>query len=161
MLSNFIEKIKRNKKIQFALIACFLIIVLLIFFVGYDTQSKSQTSDAISEYVLSLENRLSKSLSEVKGVGDVSVVITVESGMENVIAMKTTTKETSTGHQIEEEPIIVNGKTVTLKEKYPIITGVLVVAEGADSISVLTRIQQATMSLLDIKLEQIEILAKK
>lgn len=161
MLSNFIEKIKRNKKIQFALIACFLIIVLLIFFVGYDTQSKSQTSDAISEYVLSLENRLSKSLSEVKGVGDVSVVITVESGMENVIAMKTTTKETSTGQQIEEEPIIVNGKTVTLKEKYPIITGVLVVAEGADSISVLTRIQQATMSLLDIKLEQIEILAKK
>ena len=161
MLSNFIEKIKRNKKFQFALIACFLIIVLLIFFAGYDTQSKSQTSDAISEYVLSLENRLSKSLSEVKGVGDVSVVITVESGMENVIAMKTTTKETSTGQQVEEEPIIVNGKTVTLKEKYPIITGVLVVAEGADSISVLTRIQQATMSLLDIKLEQIEILAKK
>jgi stage III sporulation protein AG len=48
-----------------------------------------------------------------------------------------------------------------IKEKFPEITGVLIVAEGGQSISVLKRIQQATVSLLDINLNQIEILTMK
>ena len=77
-------------------------------------------------------------------------MITVESGMETVLAMKTTSTETADGNKIEEEPVIVNGKTVVLKEKYPEITGVLIVAEGADNIAVVSKIQRATTSLLEI-----------
>jgi stage III sporulation protein AG len=55
----------------------------------------------------------------------------------------------------------VNGKTVVVKEMYPKIIGVLIVAEGAGNIGVMTRIQKATTSLLDIEINQIEILTMK
>ena len=58
-------------------------------------------------------------------------------------------------------PIIINGETVVLKELYPKIAGVLIVAEGANSISVFSRIQQAAVSLLDININQIEILTMR
>jgi len=104
---------------------------------------------------------LSKTLSSVSGAGKVSVVITVESGMQTVLASKTVTTSDENGTKIEESPIIVNGKTVVIKELYPKITGVLIVAQGANNISVLSKLQQATVSLLDIELNQIEILTMK
>ena len=51
--------------------------------------------------------------------------------------------------------------TAHAKENYPEITGVLIVAKGANSISVLTKIQNATTSLLDININKIEILTMK
>ena len=63
--------------------------------------------------------------------------------------------------EIVSAPILVNGKTVVLKELYPKISGVLIVAEGADKLTVYNKIQQATLSLLDVKASQIEILAMK
>ena len=113
------------------------------------------------QYVQSLEKRLSSTLSKVEGVGKVSVVINVESGMETILAMKTTVVETSSGKETTQTPLLVNGKTVVVKEKYPNIVGVLIVCEGAGNISVLYKIQQATVSLLDIELKQIEILTMK
>jgi stage III sporulation protein AG len=81
--------------------------------------------------------------------------------METVLAMETATRETSNGIETIETPVLVNGKTIVLKELYPEITGVVIVAEGADSIAVLSKIQQATVSLLDINVDQIEILTMK
>ena len=50
---------------------------------------------------------------------------------------------------------------MVLKELYPEIIGVLIVAEGANNIMVLNKLQQATVSLLDIEPKQIEILSMK
>lgn len=161
MKNSIIEKIKSNKKLQIIIIASFLVILVLMFvFSG----TKTKDTDAILEetaYVTSLEKRLSETLSKVEGVGKVSVVITVESGMETVLASKVVEEERATGKVTETTPILVNGKTVVLKELYPKVTGVLIVCEGAKNISVLTRIQQATESLLNIDAKQIEILTMK
>ena len=82
--------------------------------------------------------------------------------METVLAMQTTTKESANGQiEVLTSPIIINGKTVVLKEMYPKVKGVLIVSEGAKSIAVMTKLQQATMSLLDIEINQIEILTMK
>lgn len=164
-LLNIFEKIKTNKKLQYFIVVILIIITLFITIFGFKDNSNTETitknNDTISEYVTNLETRLSNTLSKVSGAGKVSVVITVESGMETVLAMKTTIKETSTGKEIEETPIILNGKTVVIKECYPKIIGVLIVAEGANNISVMTKLQQATISLLNINLDQIEILTMK
>ena len=85
----------------------------------------------------------------------------IDSGKETVLAMKKTTIESSGKIQMEETPIIVNGKTVVLKENFPKISGVLIVCEGANKISVMKKIQQATTSLLDVDINKIEILAMK
>jgi stage III sporulation protein AG len=126
-----------------------------------DKNVASKNDDEVLTYVAELEERLSNTLSKVKGAGKVSVVITVKSGIETVLAMNTTTTKTDNGIEVVETPIILNGKTVVLKEMYPEILGVLIVAEGADEISVLRKIQQATTSLLDINVNQIEILTMK
>ncbi|MBE7081053.1 MAG: hypothetical protein E7372_00645 [Clostridiales bacterium] len=163
-ISSILEKIRTNKKIQFIIIFIFLVIILCIFLFGYDEKNSKNVvnTDPISSYVATLETKLSNVLSNVSGAGKVSVIISIESGMETVLAMQTTTKESASG-QIETQtsPIIINGKTVVIKELYPKVKGVLIVAEGAKNISVMTKLQQATMSLLDIEINQIEILSMK
>ncbi len=157
-----IEKIKQNKKVQYFLLAIliFILIIVVIFSLS-SNKNVDKENNAIDIYVDNLETKLSEILSKVQGAGDVSVIITVESGMETVLAMKTTTTETSAGKETIETPILVNGKTVVLKENYPKIIGVLIVTEGGNNISVLNKIQQATVSLLNINVNQIEILTMK
>ncbi len=160
-LKSYVEKIKSNKKIQYFIVAACVLLLIVILFGNFST-NKQQISDGQTlSYVTHLENRLSNTLSKVKGAGKVSVVITVESGMETVLASKTTTTQTSNGTETGKTPIVVNGKTIVVKELYPEIIGVLIVAEGANDFAVLNRIQQATISLLDINVNQIEILSMK
>lgn len=158
---NFINKIKCNKKIQYGFIIILFVVAVVIMCFGGFNKSDSQSQDQVIAYVDELENKLSKTLSMISGVGKVDVVINVKSGMETVLAMKTTVTETANGIETVETPILVNGKTVVLKEKYPEIVGVLIVAEGANNIAVMTKIQTATMSLLDININKIEILSMK
>lgn len=162
-LGNLFEKLKNNKTLQRILIISFAVIVSIILLVTTFKKDSANIEETYSAdtVVAGLESRLSKTLSLVDGAGDVSVVITVESGMETVLAMKTTTVQTINGVETTETPILVNGKTVVLKENYPKIKGVLIVAEGAKNLSVLSRIQQATVSLLSINPNQIEILTMK
>ncbi len=164
-ISSFLEKIRSNKKIQYLIISIFLILIVCIFLCGFVDKENTKTIteiDPIIAYVNNLETKLSNTLESVSGAGNVKVVISIESGMETVLAMQTTTKESASGQkEIQTSPIIINGKTVVIKELYPKIKGVLIVAEGANNIGVMTKIQQATMSLLDIEINQIEILTMK
>ncbi len=161
-VKSIIDKIKSNKKIQIVLVVILSIFIVIFLLSNFSSEeTNTVTENSINEYVLSLENRLEETLSKVEGAGKVSVVITVESGMETVIATETTIKETSSGTEKKEAPVIVNGKPIVLMEMYPKITGVVIVTEGANSISVLSKIQQATISLLGINLDQIEILKMK
>lgn len=167
-MSNFrikgiIDKIKTDAKTRFIVIC--VCVILLIIIVGVNLYPKNKdlsvSGDVVSEYVKTVEQKLESQLNRIEGAGKVSVAVSVESGMETVLAMTTTTKETSAGREIVSAPLLVNGKTVVLKEVYPKISGVLIVAEGAYKLAVYNKIQQATLSLLDVKASQIEILAMK
>lgn len=162
-LDIFFSKIRSDKKIQFIVIFVLVATMLICLFINPITKTtKSDNSNnQVSEYVKSLEDKLSYTLSNVEKAGDVCVMITLESGHETVLATKITKTETQNGIEVVESPIIVNGKTVVIKENLPKIKGVLIVAEGAGNIAVFNKIQQATISLLDINLNQIEILTKK
>ncbi|MBQ8426621.1 MAG: hypothetical protein IJX16_02540 [Clostridia bacterium] len=159
---SIIEKIKNNKKLQIILIIVLSIIVVGIFVSNFFVNDEAEPeTNAINEYVYNLEKRLENTLSQVEGAGAVSVVITIESGMETVLAMEKVVKETETTTEIKETPVIINGKPIILKEQYPKIIGVIIVAKGANNIAVMSKIQQATISLLDININQIEILTMK
>ena len=161
ILNKVTDFVKKNKLISY-LIAIFIAILLsIVLFSG--TNSTKNTNEQLDniEYVETLETRLSDALSSVLGAGKVKVVITVESGMETVLATKVSINQNNGVVERKEEPITVNGKTVVIKENYPKITGVLIVAQGAENISVKTRILNATVSLLDINVNDIEILTMK
>lgn len=160
--TTFFTKIKNNKKIQ--LFVILFLVIILIFCLFFDLKKGNKSSkNVINEqnYISDLENRLSGLLSKVEGAGEVSVLITASGGNETVLAMKTTITETFNGVETVETPILVDGKTVVIKELYPNIQGVLIVAKGAKSISVMTRLEQATASLLNIDKEKIQILTMK
>lgn len=165
-IKDFINKIKDNKKIRYVIVFVLVGAILILFLINKTTNSKTgaQTSynyNTVEGYVAGLENKLVNTLSKIEGAGDVSVVITVESGMETVLASKITVNETSNGKETVETPILVNGKTVVIKELYPKIIGVLIVAKGAGNIAVMRKLQQAAVSLLDVNVNRIEILSMK
>lgn len=164
VFSNLLEKVRKSKKLQ--LIIVIILVSLTLFIYIFSSSDKTENSviatDEITAYVNNLESKLSTVLSQIEGAGSVSVIITVESGWETVLATKTTTKTDANGvTTTETTPILVNGKTVIVKELYPKIVGVLVVASGAKNIGVMSKLQQATTSLLDVNINKIEILTKK
>ena len=98
----FFEKLKSKNKLQYLFIGIIVLILVFVFSFNFDLSANktSASNDLIESYVDNLEKKLSKTLSKVEGAGEVSVVITVESGMETVLAMKTVKTETSSGLEI-------------------------------------------------------------
>ena len=161
-MNKLLEKLKGKKWIEYLFLGVLSIILIVIFLCAIGKEEKKDIVSTIDGYVTNLEYRLSTALSQVDGAGSVTVVITVESGMETVLATeKTVTENPDKSVTTSETPIIINGKTVVLMEKYPKIVGVLIVAQGADNFAIMNKLQQATVSLLDIDISKVEILSKK
>ena len=156
------------------LILLVLIIAIYYSFFGNES-SKTTSSNNISytsslEYSTLLENKLKTVLGNIKGAGNVSVMVTLESGPELKIATQTdertntTTNSsgTTTSVTVVEEPIIItqNGKEVPLilMEILPVIKGVVVVAEGAKDVGVRLQLLEAVQALLNLSSGNIQIL---
>lgn len=157
---DFFEKTRKSK--YFSLILVVFLLVVLGFILFYNVNSKNTSMETTNNnYVVNLENKLETLLESIENVGQVSVAITVDGSAETVIAMKTVTTQTEQGKTVEETPIMVNGKTVTLKEVNPKIIGVVIVAEGGKDFTTIRKIQQATVSMLGVNIDNIEILTMK
>jgi stage III sporulation protein AG len=171
---NFLKKLKGIKNIE-VVIACILgAVILLIYFSGF-TKTADTTANFKNEYTTStayaefLENKLSQTLSSIAGAGKVSVMVTLESGPELVIATSTDQK-TNTSQSgdnktesitVVENPVIIsqNGasRPLILMEILPKVQGVIVVAQGADNVKVRLDLLNAIQGLLDISGSNIQI----
>ncbi len=125
-----------------------------------------------------IEKRLEAILSQVKGTGQVTVMLTYEGSSEYKYAevtdkhIKETTETDQTGgnreiversekHQLilprnsqgQEEPVLI-------REEYPNIKGVVVVAEGANNIKVKESITYAVQTALGIGSHRITVLPR-
>lgn len=168
-----INKIKNVKYIQYILIGLFVLVLGLIFMSSKGTTVKegenpsTLTAEAYAEY---LEDKLSSILSQIADAGRVSVMITLDGGMKyeyateseeittsNEIGDNTNTKTTKT-----EEVVIVNingqATPLVIKESYPEICGVVVVASGASRAQVKLNIMNAITALLNVDESCIQIL---
>ena len=154
-LFGFLKKIKTEYLILFAL----LIVALIVFFSfnGKSTESNESTV-TVNEYVDQLETKLKNCLKQVKGAGKVDVIISVGSSMQTVFA---TQSAVSANGQNTVSPIIVSGKPVVVKETYPEIVGVVIVAEGAGNLSVKIDLLNACETFLSITEDRIQILPMK
>lgn len=121
-------------------------------------------------YIRQTEERLSAALSEVKGAGKVQVVLTVEDSGEKVLA---TDIKSKSGHQTgqeesasmtteQEESTVMAGQgssqqPFVVREKVPEPSGVIVIAEGADSESVRYELYEAVKALYGISPHRIKV----
>ena len=86
--------------------------------------------------VEALEERLSHALSGVEGAGEVTVILTVQSGMERVLATNRSADQRTDGREMEEEVVIISGENgeeaVLIGQNYPEFQGALIVCPGGD-----------------------------
>lgn len=126
----------------------------------------------------SLEQELAELLSQVAGVGEVSVQITFASTSERIYARNTminreTTTEEKEGeltqsrkrNNKEKEVVILNKgggeEAVVKKELKPVIDGVLIVAEGAEQAQIRADLISAVKRGLGVSSHKISVLPKE
>lgn len=139
-----------------AVVALIVAVIVIVFTTFTDKESVSAGSGS-EEYAADLEKRLASVLSEIRGAGEVAVFITVASEGEKVIA---TEKIINEDGSVTETPLLSGGEVVVLEEKNPEITGVLIVAEGADDLNVRFNLLEATASVLDIDQSIVKVYTK-
>ncbi len=172
-LSSLWDKLKKIKHIEIYIALFFATLVLIVYFVSFKgggTKSDSETKidtpienfSNSSEYVGYLENKLESVLGQVRGAGNVDIVITLEKGFEYIYATEEETKTTSNGGTVTSNSVVlVDGKPVLEKEIFPSIQGVVVVSQGANDVSVRMNLLSAIQTVIDVDNSKITILTGK
>lgn len=176
------------------LLVIFLIGVLLLITASFFKSTTTQTSSnqnienkqnkdtggtvAQSEYEKQIRDQLKGILSKIDGVGNVDVMITFESGEEEVPATNSTESSTSSQNDNKNEKnstsqenktgsVVVtnedNGSTkpLILKTNKPKVCSVCVVAEGAEVNLTQLRITKAVMDLLNVNDGKVNVFPMK
>ena len=111
------------------------------------------------------EQKLAEILSNVKGVGEVRVMIEYSEGKESVVAENRKSENSSqvdnNQNKSETEIAFSNNNPVILKEIYPKVKGVIIVAQGGDNVEIKNQLISAVMSLMDLDANKIEVLTMK
>ena len=147
------------------------------------TVSGTSTGTDEEAYTTYLEDRLSQTLSQIEGAGDVKVMITLKSSAEKVLDkdtesdQETVTEEDSQGgtrqssKESKKESTVYgtdgesssqeNGSPYVSKELSPEIGGVVVIADGGGNAVVKENISSAVQALFDIEPHKIRIMKKQ
>ena len=186
---NIDDKISSNTKSKFNIIKLFsgkslkiiilgiICIIAIILFMSINTDSNKQkitTNATLNDYGYSstmdyctqLETKLENVLSQIKGAGQVKVMLSVEGSPELVYAVDSDTKVSTNSNgsttTSSSSPIIVqtggNSGPLILTENLPLVKGVIVVSSGANDIGIKLDILNAVSTLLDISTEKISVL---
>lgn len=106
------KKLLSDGKIKKLIIICGVTGIALIFFSSFfETRENDNISYSVSDYKVQTENAIKNMLSKVEGVGDNSVLLTIENSVEGVYLQNSSTKT---------------------KEIEPKIRGVVVACDGGD-----------------------------
>ena len=136
-----------------------------------------QTTTATDERE-NLENQLKRILQQVEGVGMVDVAITLESTGSKTVEKDTPDSsssseksgggesEKSENRSIQEETVYLEDADGTktpyvIKETMPEVRGVLVIAQGADDLSIVEEIKEAAMALFHLDAHKIKVMKLK
>ncbi|OLS03938.1 hypothetical protein [Tissierella creatinophila] len=128
----------------------------------------------VEDYAGILEKKLVHILKKLEGVGEVSVMLTLEDSSEKIPAANTTksresTKETDAEGGIreitreDESKQLLNSSDniVVLKEIRPNIKGVIVIAEGAENAEILEKIYLAVQTVLGLTTNKVQVFSSK
>ncbi len=169
---------KKNKWIIFLIIGAICFLAFGNFGGGEkkDAEKKDlsvKNEIVISEYIEQTETRLVDILSDIKGVGNVRVMLSFDSVGEKVLAKDSKNElsedvdgEKNTSSSQNEEKIFLFGsgteeKPFIVKECLPVPSGVLVVASGAENESVRLEVYESVKALFGISGHRIKVTTSK
>lgn len=170
---------KQDKKVK--LIVMVGVIGILIMLIGnmnkqseVEQVSNLNVEEDSAKYVSDLENKVLELIKSIEGVGQAKVMITLESGVENVYAgeekkntdttenIDTTdqSKKIQQKNQYEQKLILIEGKSggreaLIKTQLEPIVKGVVVVCEGGGNSEVEERIMGAITTALNVSYNKV------
>lgn len=157
---NIVSKLKDDKRLVIIVVLGLTGILLLTFSeIVPDKENKKESSEKKEtvSYEEKMEKRLTEIVSSINGAGKTKVMITLESGDENVYAVENKSSE----KQSESKFVVVdnNGEDsgLLLKVVEPEIKGVAVVCEGGDSPQVRQEIIATVTAVLRISTNRVNI----
>lgn len=166
---NLIELLK-DKNSKRKLIAAFAIIgVALIFLSEIGTQKNGSDNSRFaetscinySEYVEDLNERLSDIIGKIDGVGECSVMITMQNTQESVYAENKENSQNGSSVSENSEYVIYDGESgdspLLINEKMPGVAGVAVVCSGGDNVLVREKIISCVCALFNIPSSRVSV----
>ncbi|MBP9989511.1 MAG: hypothetical protein KBT46_08435 [Ruminococcus sp.] len=160
-IKNFFGNLKIDKRLAIIIVLGMTGILLLTMseLVPKDETKKAKNESEIQfeEYEENLEKRLTSIIGSIRGAGQTKVMVTLESGDENIYA----TENKKDDEKNENKYVIIenNGDDggLLLKVVEPEIRGVAVVCEGADSAQVRQEIINTVTAVLGISTNRVNI----
>lgn len=141
--------------------------VVLLLWPQSDGQTKTvpDESPTALEETAALEARICAILQQIDGVGETSVLLTVESGAETVYAYDRTESRSQQGDsasQNQQRELVTlsdsGGQSpVSLRQQAPVYRGAVVVCQGGDSAAVRLAVTQVIQSLTGLSADRIVI----
>ena len=159
------ELLELLKQYKYVLIVIAAGILLLAWPSGKRSEEPSAAAGVTGQEedfsVEALEERLGEILSKVEGAGQVSVVLTVRSGMERVLATDRSMTQTADAQEQEEQTVVISTgsgeETVLITQKYPTFQGALVVCRGGDDPQVQLVLTRAVSALTGLGADRITV----
>ncbi len=125
-----------------------------------EAQSETTAKPAFAESG-SLEEKLCYALSAIKGVGDVRVLISYDTSEEIVPAMTIDEQQSDSSSSRSEEPVTVGAggdeQAMVLMVRSATVRGAIIIAEGAEDVSVRMDLLRAAQAILDVPSSKIEV----
>ncbi len=141
-----------------------------------ETGTRAVTMGSTEEYAAYLEERLKKMLESIRGLGEVEVMITLESSEEKIVEKDMTAERSATEEQdsaggtrsvnssnTDYQTVYQNGSQgspFVVKTITPKVEGVLVVAEGAGKGNMTSEVTQIAQALFGVEAHKVKVLEK-
>ncbi|MBQ8004401.1 MAG: hypothetical protein IJ299_04845 [Oscillospiraceae bacterium] len=155
-------------KYKYILLVIVAGLLLMVFPSGEKNDSDDHKKESFNLSVF--EREVERALSECEGVGRCKVMLSVNSGTENVFANEERESrrkdESMTESDIDTKPSIMSEKSggetpVLIKELYPEFRGAVVICDGADSAVLREKVSDAVAALTGLRHDRISVIKMK
>lgn len=152
-------------KYKYILLVLLAGLVLLLWPQSENQPQRPEETAAVMEETAALEDRICAILRQIDGVGEASVLLTVESGEETVYAYDRTESRSQQGDSAslnqQRELVTLSDSggqsPVSLRQQAPVYRGAVVVCQGGDSAAVRLAVTQVIQSLTGLSADRIVI----
>lgn len=162
--------IKQIQKVldRYKFVALVLVLgVLLMLLPGTSRATENTQSEPVCESgtmnfdLEGLEDKIEQALSQINGVGTATVVLTLQSSGEDILAQNVTQ-----GTDTQLETVILSSGSskeaaVTVKHIYPQFQGALVICDGGDNAGVKLEVLKAVSAITGLSSDKISICRRK
>ena len=151
------------KKYKLVLLVAAVGVVLMLLPGGKQTQSAQAETDTRGTYSLEeTERRMETLLGKISGTGQLSLMLTVQSGAELELAEDADDTDRDGELRRQREPVTLNRGSgyqdvVVTRETYPVYLGAVVVCQGAGSGGVRLAVTEAVAALTGLPADRITV----